>query len=840
MKTKRTTRKAWIGIAIALLIFNMLIAYFSSLFAQVTITKPMLDFGFCNLPSNYFLLSDIVIQETTKSDFVAGTNKTIVITSPAGFEFQPAVGSVSAANGGNLSSVTMIVSANQLTVQYTCNAVSKFDVLTITGIQIRAVNSASSGTLIRTGGTAVIGGLSINTSVSNQLLSTQISGGTYRTKSNTLGLLDWNQPTTWECGVVPPNDGSAHVIIRGYSGVFSSGNCVFFSGSPDVQSIILETGANFSPPQGTNNNLKIRGDFTIQSGAFLRQRNWVQNGQNSIQIGGGFSNNGEMITDGSNNAYDLTIEMNGIVPQIISGSGIFQLLGNGNGKSSLVITNLSGVTMHANFSTQSSFGDPGEILVNGYVLFSSELVQFTGLGSLVLNGKTTLSAPAFNLHFAQTGLKTISNSSTIEFTHPNSVISPTNIPSLFLNNLQVSLGSNGNINVQTNLIVNGTLSMNSGLILTGSNTIQLGSSNTSLGSLNYQSGFVVGKMKRWFFGSNNGQSSGLFPMADPTGKWKRFVLIEYSEPTLGGTLTTEWKETPMGTNFTNSMVQTSCDGQFSISKTASGYWSVFPADGLTESESVKYQITMAADGILDFSNDCHITAVKKSGTLPWDQVGIHLDNTGNAVAPVLKRVDAIGWSNWGFAGEDTPLPIELNEFSCTKIGNEAHVSWTTSSEFNSDHFELLKSETGANWNIVSTILAAGTSNELLSYLVRDFFVDNQVYYLLKQVDRDGAESFFGPIELTSSSDEDIQVNISSNPSDENFTVHIQNPGLPLVSLFNVWDFKGNKVLETNLLIHPGENTYDISLSAISSGIYFIQLSSNRSFRKYIKQYIQVK
>ena len=186
------------------------------------------------------------------------------------------------------------------------------------------------------------------------------------------------------------------------------------------------------------------------------------------------------------------------------------------------------------------------------------------------------------------------------------------------------------------------------------------------------------------------------------------------------------------------------------------------------------------------------------------------------------------------------MPIELNEFSCTKIGNEAHVSWTTSSEFNSDHFELLKSETGANWNIVSIILAAGTSNELLSYLVRDFFVDNQVYYLLKQVDRDGAESFFGPIELTSSSDEDIQVNISSNPSDENFTVYIQNPGLPLVSLFNVWDFKGNKVLETNLLIHPGENIYDISLSAISSGIYFIQLSSNRSFRKYIKQYIQVK
>ena len=60
--------------------------------------------------------------------------------------------------------------------------------------------------------------------------------------------------------------------------------------------LLPETNANISPALGTAHVMSILEDFTLKNGAYLRQRNWVQNGLNSIKIGGNFTNNGEMIT----------------------------------------------------------------------------------------------------------------------------------------------------------------------------------------------------------------------------------------------------------------------------------------------------------------------------------------------------------------------------------------------------------------------------------------------------------------------------------------------------------------------------------------------------------------
>lgn len=87
----------------------------------------------------------------------------------------------------------------------------------------------------------------------------------------------------------------------------------------------------------------------------------------------------------------MLIEFNGTSPQLIQGSGIFRMIGNGTQTSKLIITNPNGVILKSNFSSNGSFGDPGEILINGHLIFDSEFVQITGAGSLQLNGKVTLS-----------------------------------------------------------------------------------------------------------------------------------------------------------------------------------------------------------------------------------------------------------------------------------------------------------------------------------------------------------------------------------------------------------------------------------------------------------------
>ena len=817
-----------------LIVIQAIITLFSVLMAQVTITKPSLEFGFCSLPSNYKNIGDIVIQESNKADFSTGTTISFHIPAPLNFEFQPNTGSAIAMSGGNISSVVTTVTALNVIIQYNCSALSKIDRLTITGLSIRAINGPGLTVLRRNGGNAIINGMSNNTDLSTNIISTQLASGLYRTVTHIPGNLDWNQSSTWECGVVPPIDGSADVIIRAYNGVFSSANTVVFSSNPNIKSLQIEANANFSPAQGTGFVFTVQENFSILTGGFLRQRNWIQNGLNSIRIGGDFLNNGEMVTDGSNNTYDLTIEMNGSAPQLIYGSGIFRLIGNGNATSSLIISNSIGVTLKSNFLTQGNFGDPGQVLVNGYLLFDSESNQFTGSGTLVLNGKTTLKAPTFNAHFAMTGQRTIGSTSTIEYIHPSSLIGSLNIPTLSLNNLIISIGYSGSLSISNNILVAGILTMNSGLIQTNGNILELGTSTTNLGTLNYVSGMINGKFKRWFTGTNSGNSTGLFPLSDLSSQNSRFILIEYLENTDGGTLQAEWITNPMGNDFVAGPIQTNCDGSFIINKTASGYWNINPANGITTNENKKYKITLNAAGITDFSNACHITSLKKEGVLPWTTTGIHIDNQGSASSPLVQRIDATGWSNWGFAGDEQPLPVELNDFYGKQLHDKTYIHWSTNSEFNSMLFELFRSFDGDEWQYVGSKFAAGMSNEKLEYELLDTIYNYHVYYLLKQIDLDGKTKTYGPITLNHPFGNLLNFYVHSIPDQTSFKISVNNPFESLQTELIMQDFLGRVVKTMKLSLHSGFNDFFIHADNLDSGVYYLTLTSGAKVFKTIR------
>ena len=157
------------------LFYWVLIAFFilSNANAQVTITKPNLSIVVCSIfPSAYNQLNNIIITENQNSDFSSNTSsQTLVLTAPANFEFNPGVGTVSV-SGNNLLLPSMVVTSATITITYTSSNTNKSDVMTISGLQVRAINSTSSGDITRTGGTGVINGLNIGTALTNTLTST--------------------------------------------------------------------------------------------------------------------------------------------------------------------------------------------------------------------------------------------------------------------------------------------------------------------------------------------------------------------------------------------------------------------------------------------------------------------------------------------------------------------------------------------------------------------------------------------------------------------------------------------------------------------------------------------
>lgn len=806
--------------------------------SQVSITKPTLDVGACSLSSRYFTLGNLIISETQNADFSIGTARTITITAPAGLQFLANSGSILVSSGKNLSGESIAVTSTSITIQFNCSGTNKLDVLTISGINLRSTTYANYQ-LSRSGGTAIINGLNNGSALTGNLTFVSIPANTYRSIPTSSGYLDWNLASTWECNAVPPNDGTALVTIRSYQNAsYNSSNSVYFNGNPIIKSLTIENNANFSPPNGNAQSLTINENFTIQNGGILQQINWSQSGVNSINIGGNFINHGLMISAGGNGGNGLRIVMNGTTPQIISGTGNFRMIGNGPGAGSLVISNPTGVELQANFITDNSKGNLGTVIVDGLLTFLNPTIRFTGIGNLQLNGKTILKAGTFNEHYSMSGSRVIGNSSTIEYTNPNSSISSTNIPSLNLNNLIINNGLTGTTTIQNPLNIGGTLSMLGGNMINGTNTIQLGNSISNKGLIEYSSGVVVGRMKRWFAGTNFGIQTSLFPIGNVIDFKERFVKIEYTQSTTGGSLTAEWTNQPMGNNFTNESVVTNCDGTFSISNTASGYWTMTPADGITNAENNTYNITLSANNLSDFSNDCHITALKRDNNNIWSYSGIHLDNTGTASNPTITRLNAKGWSNWGLGGEGDPLPVELISMDAKCDKNNVVFNWVTASENNSESFLVEKSDNCLQWITSQEIQAAGFSNEQLNYSIIDQRTSGLKYYRLTQKDIDGNKTIYDPIYVDCMDESPFKILIWPNPSENVFNLLINDQNLKGNCLISIKNILGKEVYIKDVLYDSETNVFEFRNLWLPPGTYFIQVSNGHYSSESIKHLIR--
>ena len=190
----------------------LLLFFFSanSINAQVIVTKPNLSIPVCSgFPSSYYPLGDIEINEYYVGDFSFGNSKTLILSAPANFEFQPSIGTISYNSFGNVTPTAISISATTITITYNCDNTNKGDNFTIYGLKIRAINVASTANITRTGGTGTISGLTNGTTLTNTLTSvtgtppTTANAGSNQTLATcaTTTTLSGNAPTygagTW-------------------------------------------------------------------------------------------------------------------------------------------------------------------------------------------------------------------------------------------------------------------------------------------------------------------------------------------------------------------------------------------------------------------------------------------------------------------------------------------------------------------------------------------------------------------------------------------------------------------------------------------------------------------
>lgn len=172
----------------------------------------------------------------------------------------------------------------------------------------------------------------------------------------------------------------------------------------------------------------------------------------------------------------------------------------------------------------------------------------------------------------------------------------------------------------------------------------------------------------------------------------------------------------------------------------------------------------------------------------------------------------------------TTLPVELNEFVGKKANQGIALNWSTSSEVNNSHFEILRAGEDQSFGSIGKVQA----NASRSYSLLDNFplVGNN-YYKLLQVDKNGKSVTLPKIVVVK-----YDLNASNNANgmmifptiiQSNFTLKYIGSLQSNQFILKVTDISGKEIYSKTVDKLEVINGYSGELSKASSGVYFATL-----------------
>jgi hypothetical protein len=531
-------------------------------------------------------------------------------------------------------------------------------------------------------------------------------------------------------------------------------------------------------------------------------------GNNTISIanGGSFTNNGTF------------------------NAGTGTVVFSGNGSISGSASTLNDLTVNGTLSVATSPTVNGTVTINNGGSITTNPIVYGSSASLV-----------YNL-----------NSS---FTTTNNEWPTSNSPK------NVTVQNNSNLTLNGAKTITGTLNFQNGTInTTSTNILEIGSDITNLGSVNWTDGTVVGPMKRWFGSSaNSTQASGIFPVG--LQDQNRLAIINFTETTDGGYILMEYK-TGAPSNSTPSnpfglplSYVSGSQTKYIQNADATGYWDITPYSSAgveydaLDNNTFNITLRINSDVIQNnpvTANPPGMRIIRAKGN-PSSHDPFEIATSTAIVTQVpgspigedfFVRSDGLTGFSWFNIGGDneTPLPVELLSFTGNCENNQIQLTWKTASENNSDYFEILKSQDGENWRVVSSQVAAGFSTILQTYTFNEIEKSNANYYRLNQVDFNGDFKLYEPI-FVDCEGKASQFITYPNPSSAGFNIAFNDSKFVGESSLIIRDATGKVAFTKTIEIAEGINLIPIESNEIENGVYFITIENEKGQSKVIKQTI---
>jgi hypothetical protein len=422
--------------------------------------------------------------------------------------------------------------------------------------------------------------------------------------------------------------------------------------------------------------------------------------------------------------------------------------------------------------------------------------------------------------FAGTVAQTIDggNSSTIGGAQPSLINLAINNP----NNLTL---------INTNTRITSGIDFTSGHILLGNNNLELSSTATAANAngtkhvVTNGTGFMAKEGFTSAFSFPVGRATSDFTPATitPTASDNFFVQVKnYSESASNEFATTD------GVDRTWNIYSTSGTGaNISLQHNSSTNGSAFSTSDafVTQYEGIQW-ITGAQQNQGVWQVGTGANAASGTGSILGSTVRDR-NYTTTAIGPLA---DAAFFSK--SSNILTPLPIALLDFNANKLNEtQALLSWSTTSEINSSHFEVETSSNGQTWRKIGEVKAHGVSYELTNYqLIQPNPSLGVNYYRLNLIDLDGSAEYskirsllFGNVTSTLAN-----VVVFPNPSNGMLNISSSNKTYN----YTLTDMHGKTIHSFN---NTSENSdFQVDLSSYANGVYFIKANSQNGEVKVFK------
>jgi hypothetical protein len=198
----------------------------------------------------------------------------------------------------------------------------------------------------------------------------------------------------------------------------------------------------------------------------------------------------------------------------------------------------------------------------------------------------------------------------------------------------------------------------------------------------------------------------------------------------------------------------------------------------------------------------------------WSGIGLRFNYAYVDAAGFADPTPATYRLNWSSGG----LPITLSEFTVTKNNCTANLNWKTSTESNSDRFEVeVSTSTNAVYASVGSVIAAGTSTTTRSYQYSYQMQAGVTYYFrLKMIDN-GGEFKYSDTRIASCS-KGGGIVIAPNPVKDKFNIRGMENGKNSILVYAA---SGQLVKAQSI----AQNQGDVNIAYLAPGMYTVKITS---------------